>query len=177
MEAAYRPDVFWLERAIDSALQSGPDVPVGATLVAACDPALSILQRRQAGLSTPGGELSSTLVAAGHNEREAAGDPTGHAEVLVLRRGASLLGTWRLNGTTLYSTLEPCAMCAEAAIQARVDRIVFGAYDPINGACGSAFNLFAQTRRGYPVPEVVGGILEERCRDLLLSYFKKERRR
>src|SRR5262249_29580408 len=108
-------------------------------------------------------------------EREATGDPTAHAEIQAIRQAAKKLGGWRLEHTTIYSTLEPCPMCAEAIIQSRIKRLVFGAYDTASGAAGSAFNLFCQGRI-YPIPEIVGGLLEQECQNLLVEFFKASKR-
>ncbi len=143
-------DIEWMKLAIAQARLSGDDVPVGCVLV-----------------------LDGRVIGQGYNQREAKADPTGHAEITALREAAKHLSTWRLNGTTLYSSLEPCPMCAEAIIQSRVARVVFGAYDQISGAAGSAFNLFVEGRV-YPIPEVVGGIHEEECRRLLSDFFKQK---
>lgn len=144
-------DAYYMSLALKEAKESGQDVPVGSILV-----------------------RNLNIIGRGHNQRESTADPTGHAEIIALREAASKTGTWRLAGCTLYSTLEPCPMCAEAIIQSRVSRLVFGAYDTISGAVGSAFNLFVP-RSGYPLPEAVGGICEEECRNLLVEHFKKRR--
>jgi tRNA(adenine34) deaminase len=117
-----------------------------------------------------GGEI---LAAAG-NERELAGDPTAHAEILALRAGAAAHGSWRLDGCTLYVTLEPCAMCAGAIVLARVDRVVFGAADPKAGFAGSLGNLLEEPRLNHRVPST-GGVLAEECGDLLRSFFRDRR--
>jgi tRNA(adenine34) deaminase len=143
----------WMKMAIEEAAKTRLDVPVGCLIV-----------------------KDACILTANHNEREATNDPTAHAEILALREAARISQSWRLNGTTLVTTLEPCPMCAEAIIQARVSTIVFGAYDPRSGACGSAFNLFVE-KRSYPLPEIIGGIEEEGCRRLLESFFKKNVRR
>jgi tRNA(adenine34) deaminase len=114
-----------------------------------------------------------TLAAAG-NEREVAGDPTAHAEILALRAAASGLGTWHLEGCTLYVTLEPCAMCAGAAVLSRLDRVVFGATDPKAGFAGSLGNLLQDPRLNHAV-SVTGGVLAEECRDLLQAFFRERR--
>jgi tRNA(adenine34) deaminase len=88
-----------------------------------------------------------------------------------MRKAAQILNNWRLTGCRLYVTLEPCAMCAEAIIQARVSTLVYGAYDPRSGACGSAYNLFI-AGRPYPMPEVIGGIMEAECKELLTEFFR-----
>jgi tRNA(adenine34) deaminase len=138
----------WMQQALDEARQCGDDVPVGALIL-----------------------RDGVVLASGRNQREAAGDPTGHAEIVAMREAARRLGTWRLDGTTLVCTLEPCPMCAEAMIQARVARLVYGAHDTVYGAVGSAFNLFVEGRT-FPIPEVVGGIREEESRLMLRQFFK-----
>ncbi len=119
-------------------------------------------------------DATGQLVASAGNEREQTHDPTAHAEVLVLRRRAAELDTWRLDGHTLVVTLEPCTMCAGAAVLARVDRIVFGAYDPKAGAIASLWDVVRDRRLNHR-PEVVGGILEAECGDLLREFFRTQR--
>ncbi|CAL9478814.1 tRNA-specific adenosine deaminase [Streptomyces sp. enrichment culture] len=126
------------------------DVPVGAVVLG------------------PDGEL----LASGHNEREAAGDPTAHAEVLALRRAAARLGEWRLAGCTLVVTLEPCVMCAGALVQARVARVVYGAADEKAGAAGSLWDLVRDRRLNHR-PEVVRGVLAEECAQQLTDFFRE----
>ncbi|MEU2563522.1 tRNA adenosine(34) deaminase TadA [Streptomyces longispororuber] len=128
----------------------GGDVPVGAVVL------------------SPDGE---TVLARGHNEREAAGDPTAHAEVLALRRAAAALGSWRLPGCTLVVTLEPCVMCAGALVQSRVDRVVYGARDEKAGATGSLWDLVRDRRLNHR-PEVVEGVLADDCARLLTAFFR-----
>lgn len=111
------------------------------------------------------------VLARSHNLREVRQDPTAHAEMLVIQEAAKLLGSWRLIGTTLYVTLEPCAMCLGAAILARIPRLVFGAPDPKAGACGSVLDFADNERLNHRV-EVTGGILEEESRQLLKKFFK-----
>ncbi|EFL16409.1 cytidine/deoxycytidine deaminase [Streptomyces sp. C] len=125
------------------------DVPVGAVVLG------------------PGGELLST----GHNEREAAGDPTAHAELLALRRAAARLGEWRLTGCTLVVTLEPCVMCAGALVQSRVARVVYGAGDEKAGAAGSLWDLVRDRRLNHR-PEVIRGVLEQECARQLTDFFR-----
>lgn len=114
------------------------------------------------------------VLAQAHNYRELWQDPTAHAEVIAIRAAATALGTWRLTGTTLYVTLEPCAMCIGAIILARVSRLVFGAWDPKAGACGSLFNLPSEPKLNHQVL-VTGGILEQESQALLQKFFKKLR--
>jgi tRNA(adenine34) deaminase len=128
------------------------DVPVGAVVV---DPA-------------------GTVVGSGRNRREADGDPTAHAELLALREAARAAGTWRLDGHTLVVTLEPCPMCAGAAVLARVARVVLGAWDPKAGAAGSVWDIVRDRRVNHRV-EVVGGVREAECSALLLDFFAGHR--
>jgi tRNA(adenine34) deaminase len=128
------------------------DVPVGAVLL----------------------DGDGRVVAGAGNEREATGDPTAHAEVLVLRAAAAASGSWRLTGHTLVVTLEPCTMCAGALVLARVDRLVFGAYDPKAGAVASLWDVVRDSRLNHRV-EVTGGILAEDCGQLLLDFFAGQR--
>ncbi|EGX56217.1 cytidine/deoxycytidine deaminase [Streptomyces zinciresistens K42] len=128
----------------------GGDVPVGAVV-----------------LSADG----TTVLATGHNEREATGDPTAHAEVLAIRRAAARTGEWRLTGCTLVVTLEPCTMCAGALVQARVDRVVYGARDEKAGAAGSLWDVVRDRRLNHR-PEVVEGVLAEECARPLTEFFR-----
>ena len=131
---------------------SHDDVPVGAVVVV-------------------GGEI----IARRHNERELTGDPTAHAEVLVLRDAAATSGSWRLDGATLVVTLEPCPMCAGAAVLARIGRLVYGAPDAKAGACGSLYNLCSDPRLNHEI-EVVAGVRAEEGGDLLSTFFAARRR-
>ncbi len=119
-------------------------------------------------------DSDGVVVAKAANERERTGDPTAHAEVLVLRRRAADLGSWRLDGHTLVVTLEPCTMCAGAAVLSRVDRIVFGAYDPKAGAVASLFDVVRDPRLNHR-PDVVGGILADECGAVLREFFTGHR--
>lgn len=148
MSDPFKEDKHWIELALEAARQSDQDIPVGACLV-------------------EGGKL----IATAHNLKEALHDPTAHAEIVVIRQACQERNNWRLNGTVLYTTLEPCPMCAEAILQCRVGKVVFGAYDALSGALGSAFNLY-KTKRIYPAPEVLGGIMEEECAKLLKDFFR-----
>ncbi|AZM57755.1 tRNA-specific adenosine deaminase [Streptomyces sp. WAC 01529] len=128
----------------------GGDVPVGAVVL------------------SPDG---TTVLGAGHNERELTGDPTAHAEVLALRRAAAELGQWRLTGCTLVVTLEPCTMCAGALVQSRVDRVVYGARDDKAGAVGSLWDVVRDRRLNHR-PEVIPGVLAEECATPLTDFFR-----
>ncbi|WP_420616516.1 tRNA adenosine(34) deaminase TadA [Candidatus Palauibacter sp.] len=114
------------------------------------------------------------IVAEAHNRTRADSDPTAHAEVLALRAAAARLGDWRLDGHTLYATLEPCAMCAGAAVLARVRTVVFGAADPKAGMCGSIENLVCDPRLNHRV-ELVSGVLAEESARLLRDFFRQRR--
>ncbi|MGI8874409.1 MAG: tRNA adenosine(34) deaminase TadA [Egibacteraceae bacterium] len=114
------------------------------------------------------------VVGAGHNERELRQDPTAHAEALALRRAAQRLGTWRVLDSTLYVTLEPCAMCAGAIVLARVPRVVFASADPKAGAAGSVLDILAEPRLNHR-PEVRGGLLADECTALLREFFASRR--
>ncbi len=128
------------------------DVPIGAVVV---DPAGDVIGR-------------------GHNEREARGDPTAHAEVLALREASLVVGSWRLSGCSLVVTLEPCTMCAGASVLARVGRVVYGADDPKAGAAGSLWDVVRDRRLNHR-PEVVGGVRAEESGALLRAFFRTRR--
>lgn len=114
------------------------------------------------------------IIACARNERETSGDPTAHAEVLVLRRAAEALGTRRLEGCTLYVTLEPCPMCAGAIVMAGIDAVFFGAYDPRCGCAGSLYDLPEDASFGRVIP-CSGGLLEAECRLALNAFFDLRR--
>jgi tRNA(adenine34) deaminase len=114
------------------------------------------------------------VLAAAGNQREMANDPTAHAELLALRAAAAGVGSWRLEGCTLTVTLEPCAMCAGAAVLSRLDRVVFGAADPKAGFAGSLGNLLQDPRLNHTVA-VTDGVLAEECGDLLRTFFRERR--
>lgn len=131
---------------------AGGDVPVGAVVVSS----------------------SGEVLGRGRNRREATGDPTAHAEVLALRAASRTSRSWRLDGCTLVVTLEPCLMCAGALLLARVPRLVLGAWDPKAGATGSVRDVVRDSRLNHQV-EVVGGVREQECGDLLRSFFAGHR--
>ena len=113
------------------------------------------------------------VIAVGHNLREKSHSPTGHAEMIAIEKAAEETGSWKLDGCTLYVTLEPCVMCAGACIQSRLDRVVFGAYDKEAGCMGSVADLTI-----LPLgkrPDVFGGVLEDECRELLQTFFENIR--
>lgn len=126
------------------------DVPIGAVVV----------------------DAAGQIVAAAGNERELTGDPTAHAEVLALRRAADVVGEWRLEGLSLVVTLEPCTMCAGAAVASRIDRIVFGAFDAKAGAVASLFDVVRDPRLNHR-PAVLGGVMEADCAETLRRFFRE----
>jgi tRNA(adenine34) deaminase len=135
-----------------SAAAGWGDVPVGAVVL----------------------DTAGEVVGRGSNVRERDGDPSGHAEMVALREAAATLGEWRLTGCTLVVTLEPCTMCAGALVLARVDRVVFGAYDEKAGAAGSLWDVVRDRRLNHR-PEVVGGVLAEESTALLEEFFRTHR--
>jgi len=139
-----------LEQALLTA--GSDDVPVGAVVV----------------------DADGGVVGVGRTAREATGDPTAHAEVLALRAAAAAMGSWRLSGCQLVVTLEPCTMCAGAVVLSRVSRVVFGAVDPKAGAVGSLWDVVRDRRLNHR-PEVVGGVLEAECGELLRAFFEARR--
>jgi tRNA(adenine34) deaminase len=116
----------------------------------------------------------NTVIAQAYNERESLPSALAHAELTALALATAQLGRWRLNGCTLYVTLEPCVMCAGALVQARVDRVVYGATDPKAGAVESLYQVLADPRLNHR-PEVVGGVLAEECGQILSNFFKQKR--
>jgi tRNA(adenine34) deaminase len=146
-------DIFWLQHALQLAKQAevAGEVPIGAVLV-----------------------LDNKIIGEGWNRPITSCDPTAHAEVIALRAGAKRLNNYRLLNTTLYVTLEPCAMCAGAIVYARVNRLVFGTFDPRAGAVGSVFNILQEERLNHRV-DFTSGVLQEECSAMLKSFFKKKR--
>lgn len=116
------------------------------------------------------------VIAAAYNRRETDADPAGHAEFLAMKQASDKLGVWRLSGCTVYVTLEPCIMCAGLMHQARIDRCVFGAFDPKAGALGSLYQVNADERLNH-VFEVTPGVCEEECASLLKTFFREKRKR
>ena len=118
--------------------------------------------------------IDGEVVASACNEREKASDPTAHAEILALRAAATATGSWRLEGAALYVTLEPCPMCAGAAVLARIDKLVYGPQDPRAGAAYSLYNIVQDPRLNHQV-EITTGVLEEECAHVLRSFFEGKR--
>jgi len=146
--------VQWMDEALTLAEQAGVEgeIPIGAVIV----------------------DRDGRVVGRGRNRRES-GDPLGHAELIAIAEAARAIGDWRLEGTTMVVTLEPCAMCAGALVNARVQRLIFGAWDPKAGFCGSLGNLVQDPRLNHRL-EVVAGFEEERARVLLQRFFQKLRK-
>ncbi len=143
----------WMQIALDEArsAQQHGDVPVGAVVV-----------------------KDGRMVAARHNERELTNDPTAHAEVLALRDAAEVLGSWRLEGCSLYVTLEPCVMCGGALVNSRIHKVIYGAADEKAGACLSLYNVADDPRLNHQF-ELVPGILADECSQILLDFFQSVR--
>jgi tRNA(adenine34) deaminase len=150
-EATFHPAMRAALAEAEAAVATG-DVPVGAVIT--------------------GGD--GQILARGRNRREAAADPTAHAEIEALRAAANAVGRWRLDGLTLVVTLEPCTMCAGAVTAARLDRLVYGAADPRAGAVGSTCDV-VRDQRVTPVPEVIGGVLADESLTLLRRFFAERR--
>ena len=146
-DVAMRAALEEARRALDSA-----DVPIGAVVL----------------------DAAGEVIGRGHNVRERDGDPTGHAELVAVREAAAAIGDWRLAGCTLVVTLEPCTMCAGAIVLSRLDRLVFGAFDPKAGAVGSLWDVVRDRRLNHR-PEVIGGVLAEECRTVLDDFFAHQR--
>ena len=146
-------DEEWMRQALAQARAAAEhgDVPIGAVVV-----------------------HEGRVIGRGHNERELLQDPTAHAEVLALREAAAALGSWRVLDSTLYVTLEPCAMCAGAIVLSRIPRVVYGTTDPKAGASGSVLDVTGDPRLNHR-PQVVGGVLADACGDLLRAFFAERR--
>lgn len=144
----------WMRLALEQAILAGQDqeVPIGAVIV-----------------------KDGTVVSVGRNRRETGQTALGHAEIEAIAAACQSLNSWRLSGCTLYVTLEPCPMCAGAIINARIEQVVFGAYDKKAGASGSVIDLFSCPFNHHPV--VKGGVLEAECRDLLQAFFAQLRQK
>jgi len=146
-------DILFMGMAIEEALRAeeSGEVPVGAVLV-----------------------LGEEVLARAHNRTVSLNDPTAHAEVLAIRRAARLRKNYRLPGTTLYVTLEPCILCAGAVLQARIERLVYGARDPKGGAVESLYRLLEDSRLNHEV-RFAGGVMERECGEILSGFFRKKR--
>jgi tRNA(adenine34) deaminase len=148
-------DEQWMGEALEEAYKAQQlrEVPIGAVIV-----------------------KDGAIIGRGHNLRETGHDPTAHAEMLAIREASERLGAWRLTGSTLYVTLEPCPMCAGAIVQARIDRVVYGTADPKAGCAGTLMNLLQEPRFNHRT-DVVAGIREVECANLLRQFFRELRGR
>jgi tRNA(adenine34) deaminase len=148
-------DEEWMQHALAQAREAlaHGDVPIGAVVV-----------------------HEGRVIGRGHNERERLQDPTAHAEILALREAAAALGSWRVLDSTLYVTLEPCAMCAGAIVLSRIPRVVYGTTDPKAGAAGSVLDVTGDPRLNHR-PQVLGGVLADACGELLRAFFAERRQR
>jgi len=148
-------DSIFMAMAVKEALraQKNGEVPVGAVIV-----------------------RNGTVLAKGYNRKESSSDPTAHAEIIAIRKAAGKEKTWRLKDTTLYVTLEPCAMCMGAMIQARVERVVFACFDPKAGACGTLYDLSSDKRLNHRI-KAASGVMEKEARGLLKGFFSGLRRK
>lgn len=146
-------DILWMEKALELARQADKkgEVPVGAVLV-----------------------KDNKCVAAAHNLREQSGNPIAHAEMLAIQEASKKIGNWRLTGTTLYVTLEPCPMCAGAIVLSRISKVIYATADPKAGAAGTIYNILQDKRLNHQV-ELVRGVCAEESRILLKSFFKNRR--
>ncbi len=150
---ATEPDAHFMRLALNEAtdaLDEG-EVPVGAVVV-----------------------RGERVIGRGHNQRERLNDPTAHAEMIALTASAASVGSWRLEGCTLYVTLEPCVMCAGAMVLARLQRVVFGAIDPKAGACGSLYRIPSDVRLNHRV-DIASGVLSTECGRILTDFFARRR--
>jgi tRNA(adenine34) deaminase len=146
-------DQRFMKLAIDQAFiaTENGDVPVGAVII-----------------------FDGRVIAKAHNQRQLLNDPTAHAEIIALTQAAEAVGNWRLNGCSVYVTLEPCPMCAGALVLARVDRVVFGCADPKAGACGSLYNIVQDERLNHNI-EITSGVLDTECGQILSDFFSIRR--
>jgi tRNA(adenine34) deaminase len=148
-----KEDEKYMRGAIEAAkiAEENGDVPIGAVIV-----------------------HKNQMIAKAYNQREQLQDPTAHAEIIALTQAAAAMGSWRLEGCTMYVTLEPCCMCAGALVLARMDRLVYGCDDPKAGACKSLYNIVEDERLNHRL-EVTAGVLSDQCTELLQQFFQKRR--
>jgi len=150
---SYNDDQQYMRVAIEAAkiAEENGDVPIGAVIV-----------------------FENQIIGKAYNQREQLSDPTAHAEIIALTQAAAALQSWRLNGCTMYVTLEPCPMCAGALVLARMDKLVYGCDDPKTGACKSLYNIVQDERLNHRL-EVTSGVLAEECSKLLQDFFLRRR--
>lgn len=152
-EFSLQPHDHWMRFALDLAAQAFEEgeVPIGAVIV-----------------------HDSRIIGTGYNQREQLCDPTAHAEMIAITQAAEELGSWRLEHCTLYCTLEPCPMCAGAIVQARIPTVIYGTVDPKAGACHTLFQITNDARLNHRAT-VLGGVLQDECRSILLDFFSQQR--
>ncbi len=150
----FESDNFWMNKAIEAAIEAQKldEIPIGACLI----------------------DKNNNLLAIGGNRTRTDCDPTAHAEIVVLREAAKKIGNYRLTETTLYTTIEPCAMCAGALIQARVEKLVFGAHDERFGAVETLFRICDNSSLNHRM-EIVSGVLAKECQTLMQDFFRRRR--
>jgi tRNA(adenine34) deaminase len=154
VEKKLNQDEYWMQEALKEAEKAlkKKEVPVGAVVV-----------------------YQNKIIGRGHNQVETLKDPTAHAEILAIGAASNFLNSWRLADASIYVTVEPCIMCAGAIILSRLDRLIFGAYDPKAGACGSLYNLPQDIRLNHQV-RIVSGVLEEQCKSIIKAFFDQLRK-
>ena len=153
-ETQQQKDERYMRLSIEQAriAEENGDVPIGAVIV-----------------------YKDQIIGKAYNQREQLKDPTAHAEIIALTQAAAYIKSWRLNGCTMYVTLEPCAMCAGALVLARMDRLVFGCDDPKTGACGSLYDIVRDERLNHRL-EVTSGVLADECSRILQEFFERRRK-
>jgi len=153
-ETKQQKDERYMRLSIEQAkiAEENGDVPIGAVIV-----------------------YKDQIIGKAYNQREQLKDPTAHAEIIALTQAAAYIKSWRLNGCTMYVTLEPCAMCAGALVLARMDRLVFGCDDPKTGACGSLYDIVRDERLNHRL-EVTSGVLADECSRILQEFFERRRK-
>jgi tRNA(adenine34) deaminase len=153
MMCSEKDDERYMKMAIEQAqiAEENGDVPIGAVIV-----------------------HENQIIGKSYNQREQLADPTAHAEIIALTQAAAALETWRLNGCTIYVTLEPCPMCAGALVLARLERLVYGCDDPKAGACGSLYNIVYDERLNHRL-KVTSGVMADECSQLLQDFFQRRR--
>ena len=154
MEQDINQDQYWMQAALKEAEKAlkKKEVPVGAVVV-----------------------YQNKIIGRGHNQVETLKDATAHAEILAIGAASNFLGYWRLSDASIYVTVEPCIMCSGAIILSRLDRLVFGAFDPKAGACGSLYNLPQDIRLNHQV-KIISGVLEEQCQSIIKELFEQLRK-
>ncbi|MGB2697506.1 MAG: tRNA adenosine(34) deaminase TadA [Candidatus Zixiibacteriota bacterium] len=154
MEQGLNQDQYWMQAALKEAEKAlkKKEVPVGAVVV-----------------------YQNKIIGRGHNQVETLKDATAHAEILAIGAASNFLGSWRLSDASIYVTVEPCIMCAGAIILSRLDKLIFGAFDPKAGACGSLYNLPQDIRLNHQV-EITSRVLEEQCKGVIQTFFEQLRK-